>query len=232
MPHQVNYPGSVIAVPSVVKSGREGAFALSGRKAGRIACRTLGTGRIACFTFGEFAPSWGSAFPGWAGNGGKRPRSVIFVFFVAKTGPSPQSLRPLTADLRRGKVVHTDWIPQRAALQRVLPATWHKIKEREDPTPHSDTPAAAPSTEAVKTLPLLIRLGVVSLAYFLAQELAFKFPDSFGLIAAIWPAAGIALASLLLSPRRLWPMLLGCLFTAGIAANLTTDRPATASVGS
>jgi integral membrane sensor domain MASE1 len=76
-----------------------------------------------------------------------------------------------------------------------------------------------------------VRLGLSSLAYFLAQELAFKLPDSFGLIASIWPAAGIALASLLLSPRRLWPELLGCLFAAGLAANLTTVRPFSASVG-
>ena len=74
-----------------------------------------------------------------------------------------------------------------------------------------------------------IALGVV--AYFSSQVLAFHFPDSFGLVAAVWPAAGVALASLLLISRRDWPVLLGCLFVAGLAANLTTDRPAVASVG-
>jgi len=74
-------------------------------------------------------------------------------------------------------------------------------------------------------------IASVALVYFATQILAFRFPGSFGLIAAIWPAAGIALASLLLSPRRLWPALLGCLFVAGLAANLTTDRPYLASVG-
>jgi PAS domain S-box-containing protein len=87
-------------------------------------------------------------------------------------------------------------------------------------------PAVSPST-----LSAALRLGLSALAYFAAQELAFKVPDSFGLVAAIWPAAGIALASLLLSPRRLWPALLGCLFVAGIAANLTTGRPYFASLG-
>ncbi len=77
----------------------------------------------------------------------------------------------------------------------------------------------------------LLKIGIYSLAYFLAQMLAFQFPDSFGLVASIWPAAGIALASLLLSPRRFWPALLGCLFVAGLCANLTTDRPFAASVG-
>ena len=55
------------------------------------------------------------------------------------------------------------------------------------------------------------RVGLSVLAYFMAQTLAFRFPDSFGLVAGIWPAAGVALASLLLNPRRLWPALLGSL---------------------
>jgi PAS domain S-box-containing protein len=78
---------------------------------------------------------------------------------------------------------------------------------------------------------LPLRLGLSALAYFSTQVLAFQFPDSFGLVAAIWPAAGVALAALLLSPRRQWPALLGCLFAAGMAANLTTTRPMLASVG-
>jgi PAS domain S-box-containing protein len=81
------------------------------------------------------------------------------------------------------------------------------------------------------SLPLVLRYGLCAVAYFAAQTLAFKFPDSFGLVAPIWPASGIALASLLLSPQSQWPALLGCLFAAGMAANLTTDRPLVASVG-
>jgi PAS domain S-box-containing protein len=77
----------------------------------------------------------------------------------------------------------------------------------------------------------VLRFGLSTVAYFAAQTLAFKFPDSFGLVAAIWPAAGVALASLLLTPRRLWPALLSCLFAVGMAANLTTDRPFIASLG-
>ncbi len=78
---------------------------------------------------------------------------------------------------------------------------------------------------------LLIRFGFCVLAYFLAQRLAFHGPAYLGLLAMIWPAAGIALAALLLSPRRHWPLLLGCLFAAGLAANLTTSRPWLANVG-
>jgi len=85
------------------------------------------------------------------------------------------------------------------------------------------------STSATASLPM--RIASVSLAYFSTQMLAFQFPDTFGLVAAIWPAAGIALAALLLSPRCHWVPLLGCLFIAGLAANLTTQRPVIASVG-
>jgi PAS domain S-box-containing protein len=76
-----------------------------------------------------------------------------------------------------------------------------------------------------------VRVAVIVLAYFAAQVLAFRFPDASGLVAAVWPAAGIGLAGLLLSPRRHWPALLGCLFVAGLLANLTTDRPVIACVG-
>jgi PAS domain S-box-containing protein len=85
--------------------------------------------------------------------------------------------------------------------------------------------------EAIHSFSPLFRIVGFSLAYFAAQVLAFQFPESFGLVAAIWPAAGVALASLLLTPRRLWPALLGCLFLAGLAANLTTPRTFIVSAG-
>ena len=88
-----------------------------------------------------------------------------------------------------------------------------------------------PSAVLPASFSLLTMLGCSALVYFSTQVLAFKFPDSFGLIAAIWPAAGVALATLLLSPRRHWPVLLGGLFAAGMAANLTTPRPSFATVG-
>jgi len=87
------------------------------------------------------------------------------------------------------------------------------------------------SHEATQAVSPLRWIGVFSFTYFSAQVLAFRFPGSFGLVSAIWPAAGIALAALLLSPRRLWPATLGCLFAAGLAANLTTPRAFTVSAG-
>jgi hypothetical protein len=69
------------------------------------------------------------------------------------------------------------------------------------------------------------RLLGVGLAYFFAHQLAFLFPDSAGMLVAVWPAGGIGLAALLLHPRSLWPTLLSVMFGAGVAANLLSGRP-------
>jgi PAS domain S-box-containing protein len=75
------------------------------------------------------------------------------------------------------------------------------------------------------------RVVFVALAYFAAHQVAFLFPDAEKILAAVWPAGGIGLAALLLSPRRLWPTLLAALFVAGNAANLLEGRPLFNSVG-
>ena len=48
---------------------------------------------------------------------------------------------------------------------------------------------------------------------------------------AIWPAAGVGLAALLLSPRRLWLPILVALFVAGYSADLLAGRSPVSSVG-
>ena len=48
---------------------------------------------------------------------------------------------------------------------------------------------------------------------------------------AVWPAGGIGLAALLLSRRRLWPVILAALFFAGLSADLLGGRPVFASLG-
>jgi integral membrane sensor domain MASE1 len=47
----------------------------------------------------------------------------------------------------------------------------------------------------------------------------------------MWPAAGVGLAALVLSPRRQWPVILAVLFIAGNGANLVSGRAAAASLG-
>ena len=48
----------------------------------------------------------------------------------------------------------------------------------------------------------ITRVLVIAVAYFLANRLALLFPDSQHVLSALWPAGGIGLAGLLLSPRR------------------------------
>jgi diguanylate cyclase (GGDEF)-like protein/PAS domain S-box-containing protein len=76
-----------------------------------------------------------------------------------------------------------------------------------------------------------LRVAVVSVFYFVAQWLAFLFPDEGNLLVTIWPAGGIGLAALLLNRRRLWlPILLG-MFLVGTTALLLSGRPFFASLG-
>jgi PAS domain S-box-containing protein len=76
-----------------------------------------------------------------------------------------------------------------------------------------------------------LRLIFIASAYFAANRVALFFPDSEKILAAIWPAAGIGLASLLLSPRKRWPLVLTVIFLAGNAANLVSGRPLPNSLG-
>lgn len=79
--------------------------------------------------------------------------------------------------------------------------------------------------------PESLTIGAVAVAYFLADKLALFFPDAESILAAVWPAAGIALAALLRLPHRLWPATLAAVFVAGNAANLLSGRPLANSVG-
>src|ERR1035438_10378532 len=74
-------------------------------------------------------------------------------------------------------------------------------------------------------------IAFLALAYFLAHEVALLVPDAQKLVAAIWPASGIGLAALLLSPRRRWPVVLLILFLAGVSADVWSGRSLLASVG-
>jgi integral membrane sensor domain MASE1 len=74
-------------------------------------------------------------------------------------------------------------------------------------------------------------IAFLALAYFLAHEVALLFPDAQKVVAAIWPAGGIGLAALLLSPRRRWPVVLAILFLAGILADLLSGGSLLAGIG-
>ena len=76
-----------------------------------------------------------------------------------------------------------------------------------------------------------IRIVIIAIVYFAVHHLSSLFPDTENILYAVWPAAGIGLASLLLNPRRLWfPILLG-LFIAGSASDIIVGRPFFNSLG-
>jgi PAS domain S-box-containing protein len=75
------------------------------------------------------------------------------------------------------------------------------------------------------------RIVVIAIAYFLADRLALLFPGSQTVLAAFWPAGGIGVAAVLLSPRRQWRAVLAAIFVAGNAANLVAGRPVALSLG-
>jgi PAS domain S-box-containing protein len=82
---------------------------------------------------------------------------------------------------------------------------------------------------------LLREVSIVAgcaIAYFLAHQIAFFFPDSEKVIMSVWPAGGVGLASLLLSPYRRRPALVVAFYIAGIAADVViANRPFLAGVG-
>jgi two-component system, cell cycle sensor histidine kinase and response regulator CckA len=77
-------------------------------------------------------------------------------------------------------------------------------------------------------MPRVIAIGV---AYFLAVRLSYLFPDSSHVMAVIWPASGISLAALLLSPKRKWPLLLAVIGAVDFLGKISLGRSIPVSAG-
>lgn len=77
----------------------------------------------------------------------------------------------------------------------------------------------------------IIKVAFFVAVYFIAFQIAYLFPDAQNILLAIWPASGIGLAALLLSPRRLWFVILASFFIVGNISNLMIDRPLFNSIG-
>jgi two-component system cell cycle sensor histidine kinase/response regulator CckA len=76
-----------------------------------------------------------------------------------------------------------------------------------------------------------LRIAAFTVLYYLAHYIAFSFPGTDNVLMAVWPAGGIGLAALLLTRRRLWPLVIALLFMVGTAADLSVGRPFFNSVG-
>ncbi|HEX2139310.1 MAG TPA: MASE1 domain-containing protein [Woeseiaceae bacterium] len=66
----------------------------------------------------------------------------------------------------------------------------------------------------------VLHAGLFALAYFVGAELAYAVSLGPSVGGTFWPPAGIALAALLVAPRRSWPQLL----VAGAIANFMSDQ--------
>ena len=89
------------------------------------------------------------------------------------------------------------------------------IDTTHQPTPD---PVAAVVPSAVRTAAL--HAGLFALAYFIGAELGYALSLGPSAGGTFWPPAGIALAVLVVAPRRSWPQLL----IAGAVANLVSDQ--------
>jgi PAS domain S-box-containing protein len=77
----------------------------------------------------------------------------------------------------------------------------------------------------------ILRVALFVALYFIAFKISYLFPDAESILMVIWPAGGIGLAALLLSPRRLWPVIISAFFLVGNISNLMIDRPLFNSIG-
>ncbi len=89
-----------------------------------------------------------------------------------------------------------------------------------------------PGSQEASSQRLWAYAALFVVAYFLAHQLAFFFPDSEQIIMAVWPAGGIGLAALVLLPHRLWPALVLGFYGAGVSADVwLARRPLPAGIG-
>ena len=73
----------------------------------------------------------------------------------------------------------------------------------------------------------ILELGLVFAAYLLGGRIGLIVPFTSGNVSPVWPAAGVAMAALLLVGYRVWP----AIATAAFLVNLFTPIPALAAVG-
>jgi integral membrane sensor domain MASE1 len=79
----------------------------------------------------------------------------------------------------------------------------------------------------LKPVPLIGLNLFLAIVYFAAAELGLSLATLHTNVTPVWPPAGIAIASLLIFGRQLWPGI----FAGALAANLLTNIPVLAAVG-
>ncbi len=77
------------------------------------------------------------------------------------------------------------------------------------------------------SLPPVVLILIVATVYFAAAELGLSLASLHSNVTPVWPPTGIAIASLLIFGRRIWPGV----FAGALAANLLTNIPVGSSIG-
>lgn len=78
-----------------------------------------------------------------------------------------------------------------------------------------------------RPVPLIARIILLALVYFAAAKLGLSLAALHSNVTPIWPPTGIAIASLLIFGRRVWPGI----FVGALAVNVMTDIPVGSAVG-
>ena len=78
-----------------------------------------------------------------------------------------------------------------------------------------------------KIIPRIGRSLIVAILYFGGAELGLSLASLHSNVTPVWPPTGIAIASLLIFGRQVWPGI----FVGALAANLLTDIPSLSSLG-
>jgi PAS domain S-box-containing protein len=77
------------------------------------------------------------------------------------------------------------------------------------------------------SIPPAVLSLIVAIVYFAAAELGLSLASVHSNVTPVWPPTGIAIASLLIFGRRIWPGI----FAGALAANLLTDIPVGSTFG-
>ncbi len=76
-------------------------------------------------------------------------------------------------------------------------------------------------------IPPVVLVLIVAIVYFAAAELGLSLASLHSNVTPVWPPTGIAIASLLIFGKRIWPGV----FLGALAANILTDIPASSTFG-
>jgi PAS domain S-box-containing protein len=77
----------------------------------------------------------------------------------------------------------------------------------------------------------VLRLCIIGLTWGTAYQVSLSFPDLAGVIGMVWPASGIALAAMLVSPARLRPAILTVIGVTSITCGLVRGSPISSIIG-